>query len=80
MKYRVTFFSFFLSLVVSLIAGCYKYSLVTNILFYFSFFFLVLFSYRIYLLFERLGVFLYEKYIKKIIEEIKTGKKTIREE
>lgn len=80
MKHRITFFTLFLSVVLGLIIGVYKYSFMTNVFYYVTFFFVVIFSYRIYLIFEKLGVFLYENYFKSIIEEIKSGKKTIQED
>ena len=79
MKHRITYFSLFLSLVIGLIVGVYRFSLMTNVLFFITFFFLVIFSYRIYLIFERLGVYLYEKHFKKIIENFKKAKEKIQE-
>lgn len=78
MKYRITWFALFLSIVFGLIVGVYKYSFLTNVLYYIIFFVLVIFSYRIYLIFERLGVFLYEKYFKKIYENVKKTKETMQ--
>ncbi len=80
MKHRVTFFTLFLSVVLGLLIGVYKYSLMTNVFYYFTFFFVVIFSYRIYLIIEKLGVYLYEAYIKKFIETVKAGKETIEED
>lgn len=79
MKHRITYFSLFLSVVMGLIVGVYKFPLMTNILFFITFFFLVIFSYRIYLLIEKLGVYLHEKYFRKIFENIKKAKETIQE-
>jgi hypothetical protein len=77
-KYRVTFFSLFLSLVLWLIVGGYHYSALSSGLYFITFFFVVIFSYRIYLLIEKLGVFLYEKHFKKIIENVKRTKEEIQ--
>lgn len=79
MKYRIFFFSVFLSIVIGLVAGIYNYPLFTAIVFYITFFFLVIFSYRIYLIFEKLGVFLYDSYFKKIYQEFKKTKEKIQE-
>lgn len=80
MKHRITYFTLFLSLVLGLIVGVYRYSFITQLMYYLLFFVIVLFSYRLYLLFEKLGVFLYETYFKKIIIEIKKTKNQIKEE
>lgn len=80
MKHRITYFTLFLSLVLGLIVGVYRYSFITQLMYYLLFFVIVLFSYRLYLLFEKLGVFLYETYFKKIIIEIKKTKNQIEEE
>lgn len=80
MKYRITFFSLFLSIVTGLIIGVYRYPFLTAFLFCLTFFLLVIFSYRIYLLFEKLGVFVYEKYLKKAIDSYRKTKETIQKQ
>ena len=80
MKHRITYFSLFLSLVIGLLIGIFHYSLLVQVLFYILFFVLVIFSYRFYLLIEKMGVYLHEKYFKKIFENLKTTKETIQDE
>ena len=80
MKHRITYFSLFLSLVIGLLIGIFHYSLLVQVLFYLLFFMLVIFSYRFYLLIEKMGVYLHEKYFKKIFENLKTTKETIQDE
>lgn len=70
MARRITFFSLFLSIVFGLVIGVYKYPVFTCILFHVIFFILVIFSYRIFLIFEKLGVLMYESYIRQWIEKI----------
>lgn len=77
MARRITFFSLFLSIVFGLISGIYKYSWVTSFFFHVIFFILVIFSYRIYLVFEKLGVYLYETYFKQFLQELKKLKEKI---
>lgn len=79
MAYRITFFSMFLSIILGLICGAWHYPLVTSILFHFVFFLITILSYRIYLVIEKLGVFLYETYFKKIIENFTKIKEKIQE-
>lgn len=79
MARRITFFSLFLSIVFGLIIKIYNYPVLTCILFHVIFFILVIFSYRIYLIFEKLGVFLYETYIRQWIEKIKNVKEKAEE-
>ena len=55
MKHRITYFSLFLSLVIGLLIGIFHYSLLVQVLFYLLFFILVIFSYRFYLLIEKMG-------------------------
>ena len=80
MKHRITYFSLFLSLVIGLLIGIFHYSLLVQVLFYLLFFMFVIFSYRFYLLIEKMGVYLYEKHFRKIYENFKKTKETIQDE
>lgn len=79
MAHRITYFTMFLSILLGLICGVWHYPLLTAVLFHLVFFLIVILSYRIYLVIEKLGVFLYETYFKKIFEELKKAKEKIQE-
>ena len=79
MAHRITYFSMFLSIILGILAGAWNYPIVTSILFHFLFFIIVILSYRIYLVIEKMGVFLYETYFEKVFKEIKKTKEKIQE-
>jgi uncharacterized membrane protein YoaK (UPF0700 family) len=79
MAHRITYFSMFLSIILGIICGAWHYPMVTSILFHFVFFLITILSYRIYLVIEKLGVFLYETYFEKVFKEFKKTKEKIQE-
>ena len=79
MAHRITFFCMFLSIILGIVCGAWNYPMITSILFHFVFFLITILSYRIYLVIEKMGVFLYETYFKKVFEEFKKTKEKIQE-
>lgn len=70
-------FSVFFGLVLSLIAGAHKFSPLSFLLFVAVFAGILIITYRVYLILERMGVKFYEIFLKEKIDGYKEAKKSI---